>query len=65
MGAPAKRLGAPTTSLGTTVTILGATARSLGAPGSSVGQSQKKTIFFGNSAGVLGNYTYYLIFNDF
>jgi len=50
-----EHLGAPTTSLRAPVT-------SLGAPQITVEQSGKNN--FGNAAGVLGNHSYYISFND-
>jgi len=43
---------------------LGAPGTSLGAPRITVEQSEKNNIFFGNAAGVTGNHSYYLSFND-
>jgi len=65
LGAPATCMVAPTKSLGAPTTILGAPARSLGAPQITVEQSGKNNIFFGNAAGVPGNHSYYILFNDF
>ena len=58
LGVPATGLGVPTTSLGEPVT-------SLGAPQITVEHSARNNIFFGNTAGVPGNHSYYLSFNDF
>jgi hypothetical protein len=44
---------------------LGAPVTSLGAPRITVEQSEKNNIFFGIAAGVPGNHSYYLSFNDF
>jgi len=64
LGLPVTSLGAPTTSLGAPATTLGAPATCLGAPQITVEQSGKNNIF-GNAAGVPGNHSYYLSFNDF
>jgi hypothetical protein len=40
-------------------------ATNLGAPQITVEQFGKNNIFFGNAAGVAGNYSYYLSFNNF
>jgi len=45
-------------------TNLGAPAISLGVPRITVEQSGQNNIFFGNAAGVPGNYSYYSSFND-
>jgi hypothetical protein len=44
---------------------LGVPATNLGAPQITVEQFGKNNIFFGNAAGVAGNYSYYLSFNNF
>ena len=54
---PARSLGAPATSLGEPAT-------SLRASRITVEQSGKNNIFFGNAAGVPGNLSYYILFNN-
>jgi len=51
--------------LGVLAINLEAPATYLGARQITVEQSGKNTIFFGNTAGVPGNHTYYFSFNDF
>jgi hypothetical protein len=46
-------------------TIMGAPEMSLGAPRITLEQSEKTNISFGNAAGATGNYSYYLLFNNF
>jgi hypothetical protein len=61
-------LGVPTSSrehLKVLGTILGVPAISLGAPRITVEEPGKNIIFFGNNAGVPGNQSNYLSFNDF
>jgi len=60
-----EHLGALATILGVPATSLGAPATSLGTPRMTVEQSGKNNVFFGNAAGVPGNHSYYLSFNDF
>jgi hypothetical protein len=62
---PATNQGAPVTSLGAPAPSLGAQAISLEAPQITVAKSGKNIIFFGNTAGVPGNQSYYLSFNKF
>ena len=61
--APATSLRKLATSLGAPVTCRGAPTTSLGAPRLTVEQSGKNSIF-GNAAGVPGNHSYYLTFNN-
>ena len=51
--------------LGATATRVGVPGTSLGAPQITVQQSGKNDIFFGNAAGGLANYTYYILLNNF
>jgi len=60
-----EHLGVPVTNLGATTTSLGAPATTLGAPRMTVEQSGKNNIFIGNAAGVGGNHSYDISFNDF
>ena len=56
---------APMANLGALIISLGVLVTSLGALRTTVEQSGKHIIIFGNAAGVPGNHTYYLLFNDF
>ena len=60
-----EHLGEPATSLGVPTSSLGALVTSLGAPRIAVEQSGKYNICCGNAAGVPGNHSYYISFNDF
>jgi hypothetical protein len=55
----------PKTKLGVLATKLGAPATFLEAPQITVEQSEKHNIFFGNAAGMSGNHSHYISFNDF
>jgi hypothetical protein len=63
LGSPVTDLGVPATNMGGPATNLEALATCLEAPRITVEQSGKHNIF-GNAAGVTGNHSYYLSFND-
>jgi hypothetical protein len=65
LGMPATSGEASATILGAPATILEAPVRQLEASPITVEQCGKNNIFFGNTAGELGNYSYYLSFKDF
>jgi len=50
--------------LGVPATILRAPTTSLGAPRMTIGQAVRSSIFFGNTVGSTGYYSYYISFND-
>jgi len=72
---PSEELGGPATSLGVPTTSLGAGGNSSDKAGSAGDRSgstsnhsravRENNILFGNAAGVPGNHSYYLSFNDF
>jgi hypothetical protein len=62
LGTRTTSLGVPTTHLGAPATSLRAPATTLGAPSITVKRSGKYV--FQNAAGIPGNHSYYLSFND-
>jgi len=62
---PTTSLRVPTTSLRAATTTLGVPTASLGTPLITVWLSGNNNILFGNIAGVPGNHSYYISFNDF
>jgi hypothetical protein len=75
LGAPVNSLGALATRPGARMSILVALMASLDAPGSTCNEPKSTSnhwkvvwendIFFRKIAGMPGNYSYYLLFNDF